>query len=259
MLDPKTPKFFDNVTSRVIDDLKVNIQKGSKLNIAASSFSIYAYQLLKKELEKIEELNFLFTSEVFTNEKASRESREFYIPRLNAERSLYGTDFEIKLRNELNQQTIAKECAEWIRNKVKFKSNISGEEMNPFMAISNDDDNLAYSPFSNFTTANLGADRGNNAYSTTMKMHAPESLRFIETFESAWNDDDKLTDVTNTVLQNITAAFVENSPELIYYTALYNIFSEFLEDLNADFLPNEETGYKESKIWSILYDFKKMQ
>ena len=107
-----TPKFFDNVTSRVIDDLKTTIRSGSKLDIAAASFSIYAYQLLKNELEQIDELNFLFTGEVFTSEKAPRESREFYIPRLNAERSLYGTDFEIKLRNKLEQKAIAKECAD---------------------------------------------------------------------------------------------------------------------------------------------------
>jgi SNF2 family DNA or RNA helicase len=251
------PIFFDNVTNRVVDDLKTTIRQGSKVDIAAASFSMYAYQLLKKELEQIQELNFLFTGEVFTNENAPRESREFYIPRLNAERSLYGTDFEIKLRNELNQQAIAKECAEWIRSKVSFKSNVSGEHMTPFMAIRNDQTEAAYVPFNNFTTADLGADRGNSAYSVTTKIFAPASKQFIETFDSVWNEDGKLADVTDAVLENITAAYKENSPELIYFTALYNIFSEFLEDLNADFLPNEATGFKNSQIWDKLYDFQK--
>jgi hypothetical protein len=251
------PVFFDNVTNRVIDDLKTTIRPGSKVDIAAASFSIYAYQLLKKELEQVEELNFLFTGEVFTSEKAQRESREFYIPRLNAERSLYGTDFEVKLRNELNQQAIAKECADWIRRKVKFKSNISGEHMSPFMAVRTDESQAAYVPFNNFTTADLGADRGNSAYSVTTKVYAPASKHFIDTFESVWNEDDKIADVTTSVLENITAAYKENSPELIYFTALYNIFSEFLEDLNADYLPNEATGFKNSQIWSKLYDFQK--
>lgn len=251
------PKFFDNVTDRVIDDLKLTIRANSKVDIAAASFSIYAYQLLKKELEQVDELNFLFTGEVFTSEKAARESREFYIPRLNAERSLYGTDFEIKLRNELNQQAIAKECADWIRNKVKFKSNTSGEYMMPFMSVRNDNEELAYSPLMNFTTADLGADRGHNAYSTTTKVYAPQAKHFIDTFESVWNEDGKLADVTEAVLENITAAYKENSPELIYFMALYNIFSEFLEDLNADFLPNEATGFKQSQIWSKLYEFQK--
>lgn len=255
-MENNNPKFFDNVTNRVIDDLKKSITDSSKVSIVAASFSIYAYKSLKNELEQIDKLNFLFSGDTFTKEKADRESREFYIPRLNAERTLYGTDFEVKLRNELNQQAIAKECADWIRNKVTFKSNISGEHMNSFMTIQNDED-VAYSPFSNFTTADLGEDRGNNAYSITTKYSAPVSRHFFETFESVWNDNDKLANVTDQVLENITAAYKENSPELIYFAALYNIFSEFLEDLNADFLPNEATGFKNTQIWNKLYDFQK--
>jgi len=251
------PQFFDNIKDRVIDDITTTIQSGSRIDIAAASFSIYAYQLLKKELDQIEELNFLFTGEVFTKEKAPRESREFYIPRLNAERSLFGTDFEIKLRNELNQQAIAKECADWIRSKVTFKSNISGQQMSPFMAVRTGNEQAAYVPFNNFTTADLGADRGNSAYSVTTKIFAPASKQFIETFDSVWDEKEKLADVTEAVLENITAAYKENSPELIYFLALYNIFSEFLEDLSADFLPNEATGYKESYIWNKLYSFQK--
>ena len=163
-----SPKFLDNVNDRVIDDLRMTIRKGSKVNIAAASFSIYAYRSLKKELEQIHELNFLFTGSIFTKENMERKEREFYIPRLNAERSLYGTEFEIKLRNELSQQAIAKECAEWIRDKVRFKANISGENMNPFMTV-NSDDEYAYTPLNNFTTADLGEDRGNNA---TVKKNA---------------------------------------------------------------------------------------
>lgn len=251
------PKFFDNVSNRVVDDLRMEISKGSKINLIAASFSIYAYRSLRKELSQIEELNFIFTGEVFTKEKVSREAREFYIPRLNTERSLYGTEFEVKLRNELNQQAIAKECAEWIRSKVKFKSNISGEYMNPFLTVKNEKVDVVYTPFNSFTTADLGEDRGKNAYSTTTKLSAPMSRQFFETFDSVWNDEKKLVDVTESVLENIIAAYKENSPELIYFTALYNIFSEFLEDLNADFLPNEGTGYKKSKIWNTLYNFQK--
>ena len=258
MSQNNNPVFLDNVTKRVVDDLKVTIKKDSKVSIAAASFSIYAYQALKKELESIKGLEFLFTGEAFTEEMAPRESREFYIPRLNTERSLYGTDFEIKLRNELNQQAIAKECAEWIKSKVTFKSNVSGENMNPFMTIKNDDnEEYAYTPLNNFTTSDIGQDRGNNAYSTTTKLSAPMSRQFFQTFEAVWNHDDKLADVTDTILDQITAAYKENSPEIIYFTALYNIFNEFLEDLNADFLPNEATGYKDSKIWNLLYDFQK--
>ena len=107
---------IDNINKTLKDDMAVEIKQGSKLSIAAACFSIYAFQELKEQLMDIDELRFIFTSPTFTTEKAKKEKREFYIPRLNRERSLYGTEFEVKLRNELTQKAIAKECAEWIRH-----------------------------------------------------------------------------------------------------------------------------------------------
>jgi len=253
----KQPKVLDNVNDLVVDDLKITIKKGSKVSIAAASFSIYAYEALKKELNGIDEFRFIFTGQTFTKEKAPKEAREFYIPRLNRERSLYGTDFEVRLRNELNQQAIAKECASWIRKKAHFRSNISAENMMPFMNVENSEGCATYNPFTNFTTAELGKDRGNNAYSTTIKVYTPHTEQYINTFNQIWNDNDRLTDVTDTVLENITAAYKENSPEFIYFVALYNIFSEFLEDIDGTSLPNEAVGFKQSKVWNMLYNFQK--
>ena len=128
-------QIFDNVRSIVKDDLEQTIAKSSRLSIAAATFSIYAYQELRKQLEGIDELRFIFTSQTFTTEQARKERREFYIPRLSRERSLYGSEFEIKLRNELSQKAIAKECADWIRRKVSFRSNVTDESMNSFISI----------------------------------------------------------------------------------------------------------------------------
>lgn len=116
------PKLINNINERVIDDLRVRLSAKSKVSIAAASFSIYAFEALKKELENVEELRFIFTSPTFVKDKAEKEKREFYIPKLNRERNLYGSDFEIKLRNQLSQKAIARECADWIRKKVRFKS-----------------------------------------------------------------------------------------------------------------------------------------
>ena len=90
-------QILDNINQTVRSDLQATIKKGSKLSIAAACFSIYAYQELKKQLDGIDQLRFIFTSPTFIQEKVPKEKREFYIPRLNRERSLYGTDFEIKL------------------------------------------------------------------------------------------------------------------------------------------------------------------
>ena len=246
-------ELINNTTKTLRDDLAVEIKKGSKISIAASCFLIYAFQELKKELQGIDELRFIFTSPTFTTEKAKKEKREFYIPRLNRERSLYGTEFEIKLRNELTQKAIAKECAEWIRQKVTFKSNVTNEHMMGFINL--DDKN--YMPINGFTTVDLGCERGNNAYNMVQKTEAPFSTAYIELFESIWNDNTKLQEVTDEIIENITAAYNENSPDFIYFVTLYNIFNEFLEDVSEDNLPNEATGFKESKIWSMLYNFQK--
>lgn len=244
---------INNQSKTLKDDLSVEIKKDSKLSIAAACFSIYAFQELREELENIDELRFLFTEPTFITEKASKEKREFYIPRLNRERSVYGTEFEVKLRNELSQKAIARECADWIKRKAIFKSNISNENVPGFINL----DDKSYMPFNEFTTVGLGCERGNNAYNYVNKLEAPLSSAYLSLFEQLWNDKNKLQDVTDEVLENITSAYNENSPEFIYFVALYNIFNEFLEDISEDVLPNEATGFKESKVWNLLYNFQK--
>ena len=89
------------------------------------------------------------------------------------------------------------------------------------------------------------------------RFDAPFSESYIQLFETLWNDKDKLQDVTDVVIENITTAYNENSPEFIYFMTLYHVFSEFLDDISEDELPNEATGFKQSKIWNMLYDFQK--
>ena len=242
-------EMIDNITKTIKDDLKATIQPKSKVSIAAACFSIYAYQELKKELEKIDEVKFIFTSPTFIKEKIPKEKREFYIPRLNREKSLYGTEFEVRLRNELSQKAIAKECAEWIKKKVKFKSNTTQENMMGFLTV----DETTYMLLNAFTTVELGCEKGNNAYCVISKTNAFENgKKFLNLFNELWNDNQKLQDVTEEVIENIATAYNENSPEFIYFYILYNIFNEFLEDISEDILPNEATGFKNSQIWNLL-------
>jgi len=246
-------ELINNTSKTLRDDLSIELRQGSKLSIAAACFSIYAFEELKKELKGIDELRFIFTSPTFVTEKMKKEKREFYIPRLNRERSLYGTEFEVKLRNELTQKAIAKECVEWIRKKVTFKSNVTDENMMGFIHL--DDKN--YMPVNGFTTVDFGCERGNNAYNMVQKIESPVSNSYMELFDSLWNDKNKMQVVTEEVIENITVVYNENSPDFIYFVTLYNIFNEFLEDISEDVLPNEATGFKESKIWNMLYNFQK--
>lgn len=251
------PKMIDNINTRVRDDLSETITKKSKLRIAAACFSIYAYEELKKNLSGIEDLQFIFTSPTFTMDKAEKSKREFYIPRMTREQNLYGTEFEIRLRNELTQRAIAKECAEWIKQKATFKSNTTSQVVPGFLNVMNEKDQYTYMPFNEFTTVDLGCERGNYAYNFTQRLSFPMSKSYIDLFEQLWNDKKNFQDVTDQVVENITAVYNENSPEFIYFITLFNIFNEFLDDVSEDTLPNEATGFKDSKVWGMLFNFQR--
>ena len=246
-------ELINNVKKTLRDDLMQQIKAGSRLSIAASCFSIYAFQELKAALKDIKELRFIFTSPTFTAEKTPKQQREFYIPRLDRERTLYGSEFEVKLRNELTQKAIARECAEWIRQKACFKSNKTNEQMMGFINL----DDTSYSPIIGFTTVDLGCEKGNNAYTMIHKAEAPFSQAYIDLFNQLWNDSSRLQVVTEEVIDSISNAYKENAPEFLYFVALYNIFNEFLEDISEDELPKEATGFKNSAIWNKLYNFQR--
>lgn len=244
---------IDNINKRLYDDMVQVLHKGSRLSFAAAYFSIYAFEKLKKELADIDELRFIFTEPSFLTQKENKEKREFYIPRLNRERSLYGTEFEIQLRNKLGQKAIARECAEWLRKKAQFKSNAKNLQVQNFMLV----DDTAYSPVRGFTTVDLGLEQGNDAFFLIQKVTAPYSQMYMDSFNMLWQDKDKLEDVTELVINSIASAYNENAPEFIYFIVLYNIFHEFLTDISEDELPNDKTGFKDSRIWQLLYNFQR--
>ncbi len=248
--------FFDNRTRILKDELVNTVQVGDRVCVAAAVFSMYAYQELKEQLEGLDEFRFIYTSQAFTQQRPAREKREFYIPRLSREQGLCGTDFEIRLRNELTQKAVASECADWIRRKAAFKSCEGEGALSSKLVVSKAGDDVAYVPFDEFTTRKLGCDPSAARADTTIRCDTVQSRALLSDFDAAWNSPE-LHDVTDAVIDGITAMYQENAPELIYYMALYRIFSEFLDDVSEDVLPNEGTGFRESAIWGKLYDFQR--
>src|SRR5690625_817774 len=255
-------KLIDNTSKLLGDDLKRTITRGSRVKIAASYFSIYAFEALKAELSKIERLQFIFTSPTFVPEEASdrhrQERREFFIPKAQRESGLYGTEFEIQLRNKLTQRAVARECADWIRKKAQFRSNATRAPMQQFMHLSSAGSAVAYMPISGFTAVDLGYQKGDAVSNfVTRSEQAEHTKAYLQLFDQIWSDPEKVTDVTNVICEHIESVYQENAPERIYFMMLYNIFREFLEDVDEDVLPNDLTGYRDSLIWNKLFNFQK--
>ncbi len=251
-------KLIDNVNTRLGDDLKETIRKGSKLSIAASTFSIYAFEALKKELGQVDELRFIFSSPTFIEEKFQKESRRFYIPHIYRESELCGGEFELRLMNQLNQRAIAKECSRWVKEKVTFKSNkLNNQPLNGMIHIAKrKEEASAYSNVSGFTTSDLGITHKKGFPTFINKVDYPESIAFLDYFNQVWENEEDLKDVTQKVQDYFESAYKENSPEFIYFITLYNIFNDFLDDLSLDNLPNEQIGFKDTLVWQKLYNFQ---
>lgn len=250
-------KVLDNKISKFGDDIKEELKVGDKCKVVSSVFSMYSYQELKKQLSEIDEFNFIFTNPTFIQErKKQKEERLFEIDNYKREKSLVGSEFEIKLKNKLNGKAIAKECAEWIKNKAKFKSNINNNPIQKFMNIN---DRITYLNVDEFSSAGLGYQKDNTIFNPVTKIDDNYDITkgYLNSFNEIWNNEEILKDVTDDVVDYISDLYKENSPEFIYYVILYNIFNEFLLDISEDDLANERVGFKESVIWNTLYDFQK--
>jgi SNF2 family DNA or RNA helicase len=255
-------RIIDNIATLLGDDIKSELSGADRLSVAAAFFSIYAFDSLKDQLNEISEFRFIFTSPAFVAngsvDRIQKERRQFFIPKELGEDSVSGSEFEIQLRNKMTQRAVARECADWIRRKARFKSNATSAPMQQFAHVAKRSLDTAYMPLSGFTSVDLGYQRGDALSSLTQAMDEPQFTKtYLTLFDQLWHDQEKLQDVTAQVLDHIESVYQENSPERIYFVVLYNLFSEFLSDVNEDVLPNDKTGYQDSLVWRKLFNFQR--
>lgn len=252
----KPPKMLDNKKYRVIDELKEELNKSSRLSVISAYFTIYAYAELKKELSKIDNMRFIFTEPTFIN-KDEELIREYYIER-NPEKKMSGNEFELKLRNEMKQAAIARECAEWLEKKTEIKSLKKPNPAQPRLVyIENPDDNISINGTVDFTSDGLGITPSNRLDSNMCLYGKDYTLSFLESFNQLWEDESAVQDVKEKVLEHMRVLYKENTPEFIYFVTLYNIFNDYLDELTEDNIIKSKTGFKETQVWNKLYKFQK--
>lgn len=252
----RVPKVLDNKKNRVVDELKAELKRGSKLSIISAFFTIYAYAELKKELGKVESTRFIFTEPTFV--KKDRELiREFYIEHRNENR-LFGNEFEIKLKNEMKQAAIAKKCVKWLSEKAEIKSLKRSNLAQPRLVyIENEGGHLCINGTVDFTSDGLGITSSNRLDSNVCLYGKEYTTGFLQIFNDLWNDTTVVEDVKEKVLEHMQVLYKENTPEFIYFVTLYNIFSDYLDELTEDNIIKSRTGFKETLIWNKLYKFQK--
>ena len=249
----KAPKSLDNKTNFVYTELQESIKKGSKVSVISALFSMYAYDALRKDLDKIDNMRFIYTKPSFIrNDK--KESREYYIDN----NSIFGNDYEIKLKNEMTQESISRDFSNWIRDKVDIKSykEINEAQRRMICVDNGDESNIFINGSVDFTTTGLGLSKSNRGDSCTCIYGKMFTEPFFNDFEHIWNDDEKLEDVKEEVLEQLKTMHKENPAEFIYFLSLYNIFSKNLDSLDEGKIIRQGNPLKESEIWKKLYRFQ---
>ena len=251
-------ELLDNKTQgKVIDKLKEDLKSGTKLSIISAYFTIFAYQELRKELNKIDSLRLLFSMPTFVENKKDI-NREFKLSG-SYERGLAGDRYEMKLKNELKQSEIAKECAEWIRKKVEVRAYDEEYSLPQKMYImeQNEGENSYIVGSADFTSSGLGIVPSNKIEMNTYEKNTNSTQMWLMQFNMLWNNNEKVKDVKKALLNSLEVVYKENTSEFIYFVTLYNIFKDYLNELTEEEIVKSKTGFKDSVVWNKLYNFQK--
>ena len=228
---------------KVGDTLKSSINNNSKLSIISSYFTIYSFHYLKNELTNIEDIRLLFSSSTFKND-------------INL---LLATPEENRLKNKLQQVKIAKECAAWLKNKAQIKEVKTNNSIpfNLYHIKNQSQEDLAIQGSSNFSSVGLGYTSSNSFAMNTAVQDKETTRDFLNTFNEIWENDKLVSNIKEKILSNLEEIYKDKSSEFIYFMTLYNIFKDFIGELDEEEIIKTKTGFKDTIVWNKLYNFQK--
>ena len=247
----KISGIWDNHSRGAIGDfLREKIQPDSHLSFVSAYFTIYAYAVLKEQLDGINHLRFLFGEPGFIQslDPDKTEKKAFRLE-----------DDSLSLSNRLTQKGIARECAEWIESKVDVRSIITPGFLHGKMYhTDNNGVSEAIIGSSNFTVRGLGlGESGNNVELNLEVNDNRDRIDLKNWFDEVWGDENLVEDVKAEVLTYLAQLYQNHSPEFIYFKTLFHIFEDYLSEAKRGGLLDEKTGFFESKVWAMLYEFQR--
>ncbi len=234
----------------VADFLRAKTQAGSRLSVVSAYFTIYAYDALRGHLDQIEHLDFLFGEPRFiaSLDPDKTEKKAFIL-------DAHG----LHLANRLEQKRVARDCAEWMRQKVDIRSVRHAQLLHGKMYhIANAGVEEAILGSSNFTVRGLGLGAGTNNIELNLEVDSNRDRRDLKVwFDELWNDPALVEDVKADVLQYLAQLYQNHAPEFIYYKTLFHIFENFLADQEKGGLLDQNIRIVDTDIWKALYEFQR--
>jgi SNF2 family DNA or RNA helicase len=241
----------DNHTrGTVAQFLQEKIQDGSDLSVVSAYFTIYAYDALKASLDRIGHLDFLFGDPSYANRlDPSKTGKKAFL--LDAD--------GLKLTNKLHQKRIARECAEWIEQKVSIKTIRQANLLHGKMYhVANGGLEEAILGSSNFTVRGLGlGNKGNNIELNLVVDSNRDRQEIKQWFTEVWDNEAWVRDVKQDVLHDLEKLYANHSPQFIYYLTLFHVFRHYLDDARDIDDSIRRVALPDTRVWRTLFSFQK--
>lgn len=255
------PRVLDSTKIGAVGEfIKDNVKLGSTVSVSSPIFTIYAFEELRKVLEKSKKFRFLFNEPTFIRNIITdkKEVKEFELQMSQRERNVSEFNLEIGLKNNLDQNQIANKCYSFIKEKGEVKSVIKQGVVTPNNIFVQNSDNSFLVNGTNiaFSKDGLGYTKQLRFDFNTVNDEQEIIDQYNNFFNSVFDNEEIVADVKEELLKHLMNLYKENSPELLYFLTLYNIFGEKLLNMDDMARVKEKTGINKTKVWNSLYNFQ---
>ncbi len=227
---------------KVITELQKVIRNNSTITVSTGLFSIYGFSSLKKELSKLDKFRLMFSC-------WNGDSLHM----------LAGTPEETRLKNRLDQNRIAKECMTWLKKHVNARAMTAKMTSPPqnIFHVENGGSAFVVHGGSHFTAPGLGAIKSDSFEINVGISDVSTTKQLLQWFNTIWNDDEATRDVKNELLTHLDYLAEDKPAKLVYFITLYNIFKNYLGDIDEESIIRSKTGFKDTIVWNKLYKFQR--